>query len=154
MREGLAVEGVGQLGWFRLGVVALAAIDQLLRAARLYYDGRGSGEELLSAAVEFFTPPPDVVCSRCGRSEDDNDGIPLIDVRVIVHEGEEGFADITQWLCEAHFERARASLEDLGFVDHNHGGINFLEDSSCPGFHKMADCPHPSQYGNYVVSGL
>lgn len=95
-------------------------------------------------------PPPEPVCSICG----DPDGGILTDVRVIIADGEEGYADITQLLCEEHLILMQDELPKLGFRDHRHGGINFLEDPNCPGTTgSMHDCPTPTGYGGITVPG-
>lgn len=85
---------------------------------------------------------PENQCSICGINESETGWSRLIDIRVSVSLGEEGAADITMLLCDEHFSTIQASLLYLGFADHRHGGINFLEATWCPG----ADggvCPTP-----------
>jgi hypothetical protein len=86
------------------------------------------------------------VCSRCGkpRSEDAH-GI-LTDVQVVTADGEEGFADVTQLLCNEDLEEVLGGLRALGFKDHRHGGINYLEDDDCPGWGKCPT-PHDEEHG-------
>ncbi len=86
-------------------------------------------------------PPPDRQCSVCGIGEDDED---LIDVTVLVADGEEGYAWIKQLLCTSHFPAIQQTLMAAGFVDHRHGGTNHLEDPRCPGTTgSMKNCPTP-----------
>ncbi len=89
-------------------------------------------------------PLPARLCSVCGLSEDDNDWGHLIDVTVLVADGEEGYAWIKQLLCSSHFPAIQQTLTEAGFVDHRHGGTNFLEDPRCPGATgSMENCPTP-----------
>lgn len=84
------------------------------------------------------SPPRAVLhCSYCDRTSH------LTDVRVVIAEAEEGFADIMRLVCENHLDSMTKGLRNLGFRDHRHGGINFLEDPYCPGFNDMALCPTP-----------
>jgi hypothetical protein len=95
---------------------------------------------------------PERSCSVCGVSEDDTAWGSLVDVRVVIADGEEGFADITQLLCDKHLEHMQIGLSDLGFKDHRHGSINYLEDESCSGAHgRMDNCPTPTEYGRVLV---
>lgn len=97
-------------------------------------------------------------CSQCDVSEDDTEDWEefewpgLTDFTVICADGEEGYANITQYLCARCFGPVRDGLVALGFKDHRHGSINFLEDEDCcldgDAYH---NCPTPSEYGNYVV---
>lgn len=89
---------------------------------------------LLREAAKLEPPsPPEPVCSRCGMPEFESEWGRLLDVRVVVAEGEEGFADLTQLLCDKHAGEAIDALRRLGFRDHRHGGTNLLEDRACPG---------------------
>lgn len=90
-------------------------------------------------------------CSRCGNSEDDQTG-SLTDVRVTIANGEEGYAEIVQLVCDECLDDVSDGLRALGFSDHRHGGINFLEDGSCPGVRDMNACPTPSEYGPQLVT--
>lgn len=88
---------------------------------------------------------PEDQCSICGVNESETTGwTGLIDVRVAMAWGEEGAADITMLLCSDHFPHIRASLLILGFGDHRHGGINFLEATWCPGANGGV-CPTPQE---------
>lgn len=89
-------------------------------------------------------------CARCGMSEDAQH---LVDVRVVTHEGEEGFADVTMLLCEDHLDGVIEVIVRLGFTDHRHGGADFLEDRHCPGYEDPPACPTPSEYGPVTVVG-
>lgn len=103
---------------------------------------------------------PPLRCSRCGVTEDDEPDGFLSDVRVMTADGEEGQADVTMLLCGRDLEEVLPVLRGLGFKDHRHGGINFLEDTECPGWEK---CPTPNPEdengdtapwnGTYVVPG-
>lgn len=94
--------------------------------------------------------PPEF-CSKCGKSSEDCDWGSLIDVSVVTADGEEGFAYVTQLLCDDCLNPMLDALTSLGFVDHHHGGIDFLEDLSCCGGNNAYDnCPTPSS-GRYVV---
>lgn len=88
-------------------------------------------------------PPPRIPnkCVTCGMSEDDD---YLIAIRVLTNPGEEGHADETRYFCDEHLIAALAILAALGFKNHRHGGINFLEDQECPGRDRSADCPSPT----------
>lgn len=87
---------------------------------------------------------PDTNCSKCGKTEEENSWGRMIDIRVITSEGEEGFADITMYLCDECFTPIQEGLMALGFKDHRHGSTDFLEDMECPGWGK---CPTPTKYG-------
>jgi len=87
-------------------------------------------------------------CSRCGISEEDEQDNLLTDFTVECADGEEGFASITQLICGDCLPKMMADLQAIGFKDHRHGGINYLEDEDCPGY---GLCPTPSEYGNYIV---
>lgn len=112
-----------------------------------------SWKVIARAAAELAIPDePERRCSVCGMVESATDFESLVDVRVVVANGEEGFADITQLLCDDHLPGILDGLVALGFVDHRHGGINFLEDPSCPGYRGGREaCPTPSEYGEYIV---
>lgn len=84
-------------------------------------------------------------CSVCGISEDDEPNNLLTDCTIVIADGEEGFASITQFWCGDCLELKITELTNIGFKDHRHGGINYLEDPDC------VDCLSPSEYGNYVV---
>ncbi len=106
----------------------------------------------LAWAYEESMRPPPPVCSKCGIPEEESEWGKLFDVRVVTSYQEEGHADVTQLLCETCWVYVQTGLRRLGFVDHRHGGINFLEDENCPG-HKVGvhACPRPSEYGGYTV---
>lgn len=91
---------------------------------------------------------PEPVCSKCHITLIDSEDEYLCDVRVIVADGEEGHADITQWLCAPCLEQRLYSLRNLGFVDHRHGGINFLEAQDCA---MEGSCTTPTKYGRVYV---
>jgi hypothetical protein len=91
------------------------------------------------------------VCSvpGCGRVADD-DGYPtLIYVTVLTCPGEEGYAEVTQCFCQAHFEEKSQALIDLGWASHNHHGTNLLDaEETCGGYGR---CPTPAEYGAELV---
>lgn len=89
-----------------------------------------------------------IYCSQCGVSEDDAPDNYLVDITVIIANGEEGFADITQYLCDDCAPAIVLMLQNLKFMDHRHGGINYLEDPDCMA---VDQCKTPSEFGNYVV---
>lgn len=89
-------------------------------------------------------PPPPRRCHWCERTEDDNlaDGYgPLVDITVVTAEGEEGYAFERRLACHEHLESITEELVGLGFGNHRHGGINFLEDPRCYGV--ASRCPAP-----------
>ena len=69
------------------------------------------------------------ICTRCGQEDD-----YLTSVQVVTAQGEEGFADITHLFCQLCLVEVTTTLTELGFKDHRHGGVNFLEDMDCPGW--------------------
>lgn len=88
------------------------------------------------------------VCSvpGCGISFDDLGY--LIDITVVTSPGEEGYAEVTQWFCQTHYEYMRNQLLSLGFGSHNHHGTNLLDaEDECGGW----TCPHPVEYGPELV---
>lgn len=87
-----------------------------------------------------MTPDPADACSVCGTTED----MHLVPITVTVAPGEEGYAQITMLLCDQHLSIKMLQLLNLGFMDHNHGGIDYLEDLNCPGRINMNDCPTPT----------
>lgn len=90
--------------------------------------------------VEAEPEPEPNRCWTCGVSEHDE---YLTDVRVIVAEGEEGHADLLRWFCDRDLENVTLALVGDGWCDHRHGGINFLEDTSCPGARDSSQCVAP-----------
>lgn len=96
----------------------------------------------------------DLYCSHCGTHEGDTPNCSLVEVSVITAEGEEGFAYVTQLLCDEEncLPRVLGALHDLGFVNHHHGSIDFLEDPKCcNGRNTYEDCPTPTGYGRHYV---
>lgn len=89
------------------------------------------------------TEPPEPVCSRCSKPESEDVHGILTPVQVVTAEGEEGYADVTQLLCNDDLEEVLAGLMALGFKDHRHGGINYLEDDECKATYGSAGCPTP-----------
>ena len=69
-------------------------------------------------------------CSRCGKNEEDTEWQKLFEIHVEVEPGEEGFAHVIQLLCDTCGPDMVGALRSLGFIDHHHGGINYLE-SEC-----------------------
>lgn len=98
------------------------------------------------------------VCSRpgCGFHHWD-DGAPLTPVKVEILPGEEGYAEVTQLLCQQHLVEVAEALINLGFGSHNHHGTNMLDSHAyaplgvidCGGYGK---CSHPAEYGPEVVT--
>lgn len=77
-------------------------------------------------------------CVVCDVTEQDAD---LTDIRVIVAYGEEGQAMITRYVCDTHLDEYCDIFVGMGFCDHDHGGINFLEDTNCDGTENPNSCP-------------
>lgn len=73
-----------------------------------------------------------VKCESCGISMLDEPDNYMCDIRVVIAQGEEGFADVKLNVCGACLMDYQKALLLLGFRDHRHGGINFLDDTSCP----------------------
>lgn len=95
-------------------------------------------EGYYDALVPVEEPEPALPhCSYCDRTNQ------LTDVRVIIAESEEGWADERRLVCENHIDSMTAGLRRLGFRSHRHGGINYLEDDDCPGCDNKAACPTP-----------
>lgn len=112
---------------------------------------RMSGQYIVE---EKYVEPPHF-CSLCGIFEQEALYGVLVDARVIVADGEEGFADITLLLCDDCSVGVFKGLQNLGFKDHRHGGANSLEDQNCPGADRMRACPTPTDSGiySYIVPG-
>ena len=137
--------------------VTVEAIDQLATLIHEIDDVVGSGvpahtlaAALLARGVTMPAEPREELpvprCSYCTRTSADNrrDGFgPLVDVRVIVAESEEGFADVMRLVCNQHLIVVTSRLADAGFTSHKHGGICFLEDTKCPGYTDPILCPTP-----------
>jgi hypothetical protein len=107
-----------------------------------------AADELMAESV---VEPLEDRCSVCDLTGSQTGWGILVSVRVVVAEGEEGFADITQLLCDDHFETVQEDLIRLGFQDHRHGGINYLEDETCPGSVHMDECSTPTEYGAVTI---
>jgi hypothetical protein len=134
-----------EIAWFRGHMKATTPTMQQVKMVRF---GK-YGSSTVTAAPTRFEKMSE--CSKCGKSEEDSDW-GLIDISVITADGEEGFAYVTQLVCDDCFKPLQESLIKLGFVDHRHGGINFLEDETCcNGKNAYDNCPTPSEYGQYVV---
>lgn len=92
-------------------------------------------------------------CSKCGKDAEETEWGTLLDISVITADGEEGFAYVTQLLCDTCFNTVLNAIVELGFVDHRHGGINYLEDMNCcNGIKAYEKCPRPSEFGQYIVN--
>jgi hypothetical protein len=102
----------------------------------------------LEAVLEkHFAVPPDNACHWCGKTDTENDDEgygPCVDITVRTADGEEGYAQVTRYACNDHLIEITGKLMALGFGEHRHGGINFLEPQDCPGYERMADCPTPA----------
>lgn len=108
-------------------------------------------EEMITALNQLgyrvITPreEPPVECAVCGWTEE------LIDFRVIVADGEEGYGDVLQYRCSEHCIEVLDGLKGLGFVTHEHGSTALLEDTSCVGSTQYGSCPTPSYYGQVIL---
>lgn len=97
--------------------------------------------------------PPPPACSICGATEadteqDDFEWPGLIDIEVTTAVGEEGYAAVTQLYCARCWGPAIEVIKSLGFRNHHHGSIDYLEDEECPGWGR---CPTPTERDNVVV---
>jgi hypothetical protein len=92
-------------------------------------------------------PPPEVHhCMHPGCDVTDEDRVDwLFDFTVECAYGEEGWAREKRYVCEEHLPQLAQDLIALGFGSHRHGGINFLEVTSCPGWTHMDSCPTPEK---------
>lgn len=84
-------------------------------------------------------PEPENRCAACGKTDRENrdEGFgDLIDFRMLVHEGEEGFSDVTRFFCDADLGWIAQVLVELGFGSHHHGSTTFVEadTSECGGY--------------------
>lgn len=116
------------------------------RMLRQWHNAKISTDELTLWANEFFRPPPEHTCHWCGKtdSENEDDGYgPLVDIFVLVANGEEGQAEQLRYVCNDHLIEQSRALINLGYGVHKHGGTNFLEPMDCPGYDHMDDCPTP-----------
>ena len=79
-------------------------------------------------------------CLVCGKTDEENEdeyGGPLVDVRVIVADGEEGCSDVKRWVCYLHWENVFTELMEMGFESHHHGSTTMLsneDDPPCGGY--------------------
>lgn len=100
-------------------------------------------------ARERTWPDDGDVCSVTGCTTGFDDLGYLIDVTVLTSPGEEGYAEVTQWFCQEHYEEIAPKLMALGFKSHSHHGTNLLDaEDDCGGYGK---CPHPVEYGPELV---
>lgn len=76
-------------------------------------------------------------CDSCGIDIEDEDDNYLTDFKVRCADGEEGFAEVTNFYCGHCLMEVITLMTSIGFVDHHHGGINFLEDAECPGYNNL-----------------
>lgn len=80
-------------------------------------------------------------CDSCGIDIEDEYDNYLTDFMVRCANGEERFAEVTNFYCGDCLLKIMTLMVDIGFADHHHGGINFLEDTECPGYHNL-ECPY------------
>lgn len=99
---------------------------------------------LRGAGYQVKEPPLPIPIHSCIRCDNNDEFERLVDITVITSVGEEGHAEVTRYVCDDHLVDILELLVDLGFSDHRHGGINFLEDSECPGYADMHKCPTPA----------
>ena len=95
---------------------------------------------LRDAKDSLLTAVPPVSCCRCTTTEDED---WLTGVTVHLAPGEEGDAEETRALCSTQLAEVSEHLTAFGFANHHHGGINHLEDLTCPGAARPAACPTP-----------
>lgn len=79
-------------------------------------------------------------CVVCGITAEQADYGVLTDITISIAFGEEGQAIITKFVCDDHLAEYTDIFEGMGFSDHRHGGINFLEDTTCAGAENPANC--------------
>lgn len=77
-----------------------------------------------------MTEPARPVCSNCGEPDPHD---LLTEIYIYVAPGEEGDSQQMRQLCEECADRIIDFLVANGFASHRHGGINLLEDTTCPG---------------------
>lgn len=107
------------------------------------------GQSIWTVEREHTWPTNGDVCSvsDCEGSFDDLGY--LIDVTVLTSPGEEGYAEVTQWFCQDHYEEIVPKLMALGFKSHNHHGTNLFDaEKDCGGYGR---CLHPVDYGPELV---
>lgn len=86
-------------------------------------------------------------CRVCGAKVGDPDIDYLTDFEITVARQEEGHSNVRGYLCEEHMIVFADSMQLLNMTLHVHGGICFLEDTTCPGHANTEDCPTPeAQY--------
>lgn len=118
--------------------------DKKLVSAQALLEAHGFKVE---KAKEYV--PPRHRCVRCGKRQDST-RYPepyMTDVTVEIAGGEEGHTIITKYVCleNSCLNEMTDALMALGFKDHRHGGINFLEPQDCPGANDMDACPTPAK---------
>lgn len=100
-------------------------------------DGTIEGYHRVYSLNQWRSWEEESCCSSCGTLQSDETFNSLTDITVTTAAGEEGYAVVRQLLCTDCLEPMVTCLKGLGFKDHRHGGINFLEDDECP--HKYGD---------------
>lgn len=125
--------------------------DIIDAARRLYYDQcEDKLESLVQVVMDYFKPPEDNKCFKCGCTDSDNwdNGFgPCVDVCVMIANGEEGFSHISKYVCNDHLIEIVDAFKALGFRSHHHGSTTLLEDDQCPGYTDWLTCPTPKGYG-------
>lgn len=91
-------------------------------------------------------PQPPCECSECGISDKED---YLVEFRVQIASGEEGYSDVTIYRCDLHSSELMEAIFEMGFLTHHHGTISYLEDTRCPGARRRDDCPTPT--GHQVI---
>lgn len=85
-------------------------------------------------------------CVTCGATDLENQIAgygSLTDVRIIMADGEEGYANEVRLVCNDHLIMMSLIFDGLGFSNHRHGGINHLEAVLCPGHMRADACIQP-----------
>lgn len=86
-------------------------------------------------------------CRVCGEKDEQYGGQNgyLVDFDFVIADREEGFSNAKGWLCEEHLSTVTDALIQAGLGLHVHGGICFLEDTSCPGYQTRKACATPEK---------
>ncbi len=108
------------------------------------YRHTGDREAFDAALEELYKPPPELTCSWCGCTESQTDDYKthewpgLTDITIEVAHLEEGQSYVKRWVCANEFHTVMDGIKELGFTEHHHGGICFLEadDEECGGYGK------------------